>query len=82
MLLWFSTMLLCLRLSHKNNKGVTLDLKLTFEEQLLNALKKTNNNRPLVQTAKCITKNNFSYYLQSLCQAPFGLWGHLTPPSF
>ena len=82
MLLWFSTMLFCLRLSHKNNKGVTLDLKLTFEEQLLNALKKTNNNRPLMQTAKCITKNNFSYYLQSLCQTPFGLWGHLTPPSF
>ena len=58
--------------------GVTLDLKLTFEEHLLNAFEKVNRTIDLfAQTARSIVKNNFSYYLQSLCQTPSGLWGCL-----
>ena len=58
--------------------GVTLDLKLTFEEHLLNAFEKVNRTIDLfAQTARSIVKNNFSYYLQNLCQTPSGLWGYL-----
>ena len=35
------------------------------------------NYRKFTQTRYCITKNNFSYYLQSLFQTPSGLWRFL-----
>ena len=58
--------------------GVTLDLKLTFEEHLLNVFEKVNRTIDLfAQTTRSIVKNNFSYYLQILCQTPSGLWGYL-----
>ena len=63
--------------------GVTLDLKLTFEEHLLNVFEKVNRTIDLfAQTTRSIVKNNFSYYLQSLCQTPSGLWGYLIWPRF
>ena len=43
-------MLLCLRL----NKGVTLDLKLTFAKQLLNILKKTNRTIGLLRKLQSV----------------------------
>ena len=45
----------------KKHLGVTLDLKLTFEE---------HNYRTFAQATKYIAKNNFSYYLQTLCKDP------------
>ena len=63
--------------------GVTLDLKLTFEGNLLNVFKTFNRTIGLMQrlqSVKCITKNNLSFYLQSLSQIPSGLWGYLLRP--
>ena len=39
-LLWFSTITLCLKMNSHEHLGVMLDLKLTLEEHLLNVFKK------------------------------------------
>ena len=62
--------------------GITLDFKLTFEEQLLNVFKKVNKTvglsrklQNLLPAATLIT------IYKSLCQTPPGLWRYFIRPS-
>ena len=68
------------QINSQNHLEVTLDLKLTFEEHLLNVFKKINRTIGFLPKLQSLLQT--SYYLQSLCQTPSGLWGYLIQPSF